>query len=269
MDQFLRREAYGSLADYMRAVDAVHGKGTSNDIVAGIERARDLYTDESALDPEAARRDAAREFGPLGFFLTVPEPDFLTALEIGLGLAPNPYARAGLPDRINHVCDRRGLPYRVEGVSTSAVFKWIGDATVQHQVLEPALSALNDPRLAAGAGAEFNAAREELRKGTPGTRKQAVAEACNAVESALKVLLQEHQQALPAKESLDSLLNACVAANLIATEARELVASAGRFGNRRGRHGGGAVAHAVTSEEAESVVAAAAVAVTFIARLLP
>lgn len=55
---------------------------------------------------------------------------------------------------------------------------------------------------------EFASARDELRAATPRARKQAVAEACNAVESAMKVLLDERQIGRPKPENAQNLFNA-------------------------------------------------------------
>jgi hypothetical protein len=55
--------------------------------------------------------------------------------------------------------------------------------------MAPALTILNDQRLASGAGKEFAQARVELKLGTPEARKQVLAEAASAVESTMKVLL--------------------------------------------------------------------------------
>jgi hypothetical protein len=52
-------------------------------------------------------------------------------------------------------------------------------------------------------------------------------------------------------------------------EAEEIVLGASRFGNRKGRHGAGPVAHDVTASEAEAVVSSAATALTFLAARLP
>ena len=100
--------------------------------------------------------------------------------------------------------------------------------------------------------------------------------ACNAVESALKVLLGAHGRPLPASQNLDALLAACRDAGLFPAAVdgkgipvEQLLTGPGRFGNRRGRHGAGEVPHDVEPDEAEAVVAAAAVALAFIARRLP
>lgn len=140
---------------------------------------------------------------------------------------------------------------------------------VIQEVLSAGLAALDDPRFATGPRIEFEAARQALREGTPAALRRAVAESCNTVESAMKVLLDSHSVARPARENAQDLFNALRDAGLVPREAEEVVLSAPRFGNRKGRHGAGPVPHDVTEEEAEAVVGAAANAATFLARRLP
>ena len=155
----------------------------------------ELQTDDLALSGETARREAAQNAEPLGVLLAMPEGDFLTAIEVGVASTPNVFRRSALPTEIDRVCTNRGLSYRMEGVGSHAKFQWTGDSTVAEEAITPALSAMDDPRLVHGPRVEFNSARDELRKNTPESRKQAVAEACNAVESAMKVLLDDHHKA--------------------------------------------------------------------------
>ena len=204
----------------------------------------------------------------------MPDGDFLTALEGALGYALQyGYAKEHTSEEMNAVCERRGVPYRLTERRT---FEWVGDPIVETEVLAPALSALDDPRLAGGPHDEFMAARAAMREGTAQAHRHAVAEACNAVESSLTVLLVQHGQQVPSKPVLGTLLKACRDAGLLPRGAdgksapiEHVLASAGRFGNERGRHGAGQEPHDVEPDEAEAVVASAAVALTLIARRLP
>jgi hypothetical protein len=261
---FFRHGHFADLEDYVRAVGSVWGDEVAIEILRQIRSDKDYEPGGTPLYP------------PETFFLAIPEPDFLTAVELGLRMATGPYKGAPLPSLLNRVCRARGIPYRLEGYLSQARFKWIGDSVVSKEVLEPALSALDDPRLAQGPKSEFETARQELRQGTPVALKQAVAEACNAVESGLKVLLTEHGESLPTRQNLDALIEAGRQAGLFpaavdgkGVPVEQILAGPGRFGNRRGRHGGGSVPHDVTPEEAEAVVSAAAVALTLIAKHLP
>ena len=49
----------------------------------------------------------------------------------------------------------------------------------------------------------------------------------------------------------------------VSAELQEVLLSPARFGNKKGRHGAGPVAHDVSTAEAEAVVSAAATAITF------
>jgi HEPN domain-containing protein len=264
VDTFFRHDLYADLEDYLVTVEKVWGADTAWEVLGK------LRGDEGPTVYQGLMEDNVPGGVPaLPFLLEIPEPDFLTCVEIGDRMATSPNWKIQFRDTVNRVCEGRGIPYRLQEILSGVRFVWVGDAVVSELALKPVLSALDDPRLAQGPRQEFEAARHELRQGTPGSRKQAVAEACNAVESALKVLLQEHERLLPERQNLDALLKACVESELIATATQELVASPGRFGNRRARHGGGALPHDVTREEAETVVSAAAVAITFIAMRLP
>lgn len=245
------REAYGDVSDYLAAVAEVWGQAAAYVI-------------------DGAGLGAARRADSTAFLLTIPEPDFLTALEAGIQYASDdPFVEVALVDRINAICAKRGVPYRVEGSVRKPRFTWTGDAVVNEQVMAPALSALDDPRFARGPSVEFASARAELRAVTPQARKQAVAEACNAVESAMKVLLDERQIGRPRPENAQNLFDALSAVGAIPKEAAEIVLGASRFGNRKGRHGAGPVAHDVAPGEAEAVVSSAATALTFLASRLP
>ncbi len=262
--RFLRREAYADLADYFDAVEASWGHAVAEDLRRDVEAFVDQRVDDLVLDVESARRHAFDQYGSLAVLLAMPEGDFLTAVEIGATLTTDPMATAALPEYLNQICARRGAPYRVEGTGGKLTLNWHGDSTVYEEAIGPALGALDDARLADGPRREFSQARKELREGTPDTLKQAVAETCNAVESTMKVVLDTHGAARPARENAQDLFNALVSAGLAAKDTEELLLSAARFGNRRGRHGAGPVAHSVTPAEAQGVVAAAATAIVML-----
>lgn len=204
----------------------------------------------------------------------MPDTDFFSAIERRLPNAHTYEAEHQLP-KLQRICERRGVPYTlVADEEGECSFEWVGDPVVQEQVMAPARSALDDPRLEAARG-DFENAREQLRADMPAARKHAVAEACNAVESGLKILLREHGRPIPERQNLDALIGACREADLFppATDGggvpvEQILAAPGRFGNRRGRHGSH-VPHDVEPDEAEAVVASAAVALTLIAHRLP
>jgi hypothetical protein len=267
---FLGAETYGDLDDYLRAVADVWGQDAAQRITTAIGVLTAQLTDETRLlDQGRARQEATVAATPIALLLSMPEPDFLTAIESSLPHLTDAFRKASLAGALNKVLERRGAPYRAEGVGAMTRIVWTGDAAVEEQVLRPAMSALDDPRLANGPKVEFDRARDELRAGDPGARKQAVAEACNAVESAMKVLLDEYGVTRPKPETAQKLFETLRDAGHVSAELQEVLLSAARFGNKKGRHGAGPVAHDVSTSEAEAVVSAAATAITFLASRLP
>lgn len=269
MIALFRRDVHGSLDDYLQGIEKAHGAEAAESVRIEMQAMTERHTDDFRLDWQQAQRDASQIYGPIGFLLAIPEADFLTAIEAGVGLVRDPMRVAALPNEINRVCEGRGLPYRMTGVSRQVQFEWTGDATIAEQVVTPALSALDDPRFAKGARVELNGAREQLRRNTPESRKRAVGEACSAVESAMKILLDQHGKVVPQPPNLSNLIRCLVEEKLVERDFKEMLEGPGFFGNRKGRHGAGAVAHAVTVPEAEGVVAGAAVAITYLAHQLP
>lgn len=122
----------------------------------------------------------------------MPEGDFLSALEVGARLATDVQEIAALPQHLTRICQRRGIPYAVQGAGDDIRFVWQGEPVASEAAIAPALGVLADRRLSDGPATEFGTAQRELRDGSPAALKQAVAEACNAVESTMKVLLAEH-----------------------------------------------------------------------------
>lgn len=193
----------------------------------------------------------------------MPEPDFRLAIE----LAPVSRMRRGRSaKRISEVCRSRGITWRfVRGKG----FVWTGDRLVEEELLHPAEGALADPRFAGGVRTEFESARSELRAGSPVARKQAVYEAASAVESALKVLLDEHGVAYAASDTAQRLFEHLVAGNILPRFMERQILAAAQSRNKAGGHGAGAIPHNVTMAQAEAVVAAAAGAISYLGKLLP
>lgn len=265
---FLADQAYADAEDYLGAVTEVWGAEAATRMTASAQTYASRYTDQTRLNWEAAEEEAALAYGPLGFLLAMPETDFLSSVEAAIARLSSPYDRAGrIALVINAICQRRGVPYQLRGLPSR--FIWTGDAEIERTALTPARAALDDPRFRDGPKTDFDQAQVELRTGTPAARKQAVTEACSAVESAMKVVLDERGIARPSKATAQPLFELLRDNGVVAKETQELVLAASRFGNNRARHGPGKVAHFVTEAEAEAAVAAAAVAITFLARQLP
>ncbi|HSS42462.1 MAG TPA: hypothetical protein VLK37_07905 [Solirubrobacterales bacterium] len=267
---FFQHEAYGNIDDYLAAVRARRGFEAAEAIRNEMRTMADRHTDSLRLDWQQAMLDASHTYGPIGFFLAIPEADFLAALEAGAEvLGKTKRAAAALHETVNDVCQRRGIPYRLTRAGRNVKFEWTGDATIAAAAVNPVLSAIDDPRLVNGVKVEFEGARDQLRRDTPESRKRAVGEACSAVESAMKVVLSEHGEPLPKPAVLSKLVDGLITARIVESEMRELLVAPGFFGNRKSRHGGGYVAHSVSTATAEAAVAASAVAITYLANQLP
>jgi hypothetical protein len=96
------------------------------------------------------------------------------------------------------------------------------------------------------------------------------------VRSRLPNVERKHNARLPKRHNLNDLLAAAKDAGIFPSRVdggglpiEQILVGPGRFGNKRGRHGGGANTHALERDEAEAVVASAAVAITYIAKRLP
>jgi hypothetical protein len=159
-----------------------------------------------------------------------------------------------------------GAPYR--RIVDQWRFEWIGDPKEHALTVEPALLALADPRLG-GPQAEFEEALRKRRLGAPKDLEDAVDEAAKAVESVLKVLHDEHGVTPPRSQQVTPLFNSLVAADVIPGYVDKLIAAASGPRNHMASHGQGATVREVPEELAEASIAAAAVAITFLARYLP
>ncbi len=257
---------YSSRQDYYEALEQVWGE----DIRAACTR--EVNEAESRAGVEANSTGLLRRVfgsrphraGAWALLISMPESDFRLAVE-SVVIAQK-FKRGRAARRITEVCERRGSPWvfrKKEG------FVWVGERLVEEQLLRPAATILADPRFAGGVKMEFEAARNELGVGTPTARKQAVHEAANSVESALKVLLTLHGIQYEDRDGAQRLFERLVAAAVVPQHMERLVLAAAQSRNKTGGHGAGAVAHDVSVEQAEAVVAAAAGAITFLGRLFP
>jgi hypothetical protein len=193
----------------------------------------------------------------------MPEADFRLAVEETIRLTGK---RDHAAKRITGVCRNRGAPWQF---TDAGRFEWVGDAVVETELLQPALAAINDRRFAGGVRSEFKSARAELRQGTREARTQAVHEAGCAVESAMKVVLDQHGISCGPRDTAQPLFEHLVAAGLVPRRLERLVLGAATPRNQAGGHGAGAVAHDPEPAEAESVVAAAAGAIAYLYTRLP
>jgi hypothetical protein len=188
----------------------------------------------------------------------VPEPDFRLAVWNTARLMLKAEA---LSPALNEVLRNRGIPWEFD---SDGGFCWIGDQEVETLAVRPALSAIEDPRFAGGVKSEFDSARAELGVGTPTALKQAVSEAGSAVESAMKVLLDNRGATYDQRAAASALFDRLVVEGIVPRFMEKLVLVATTPRNRTASHGAGAVAHDVPAEVAEAVVAGTAVAVSYL-----
>jgi hypothetical protein len=118
-------------------------------------------------------------------------------------------------------------------------------------------------------GKEFAQARAELKLGTPEALKQVLVEAACALESTMKVLLQQRKISYDPRDTAQKLFEHLRDNGVITADTERMVLACATPRNKRAGHGAGAVAHDVQQHEAEAFVAAAATAIVFLGKLLP
>ena len=253
---------YGGYDDYMGAIESVWGGAERFRLEQAVAEAQ--VSAEFALGGFALHSSPrGQEAGQLALLLGMPEPDFRLAVEIALR---NLDYLAETAERITTICRNRGIPWRLD---PNEGFEWIGDQTIEREVMVPALTILNDPRFGPGAGTEFAQARAELKLGTPEARKQVLQEAACAVESAMKVLLQQKRISYDPRSTAQKLFEHLRDGGVIAADTERMVLACATPRNKRAGHGAGAVAHDVQQHEAEALLAAAPTAIAFLGKLLP
>jgi hypothetical protein len=199
----------------------------------------------------------------LDLLLAMPEPDFRSAIH---GYVPGTVLHISISDRITEICKGRGAPWVY---SWHRGWEWVGDEDIEATVVRPALSAIGDPRFAGGVKSHLDSARAELALGTPIALSQSVHQAACAVESAMKVVLDERGASYGSRATAYKLFDALEAAGIVPTFMKGVVLEAATPRNQKGGHGAGAVAHAVAVDDAEAVFAAAAVAIAYLHKQLP
>jgi hypothetical protein len=253
----LFEDAYDGYEDYVRAVSEVWGSELGTRIYQAVSDAQfhdEMYRGKRANVAEAR----ARSLIPF-----MPEPDFRIAIFKHVTRRPAGFAEE---DRINQICRARGVPWTFTVVDG---FEWIGDREVEAQAIRPALSAISDPRFAGGVKTEFDTARQQLALAAPTALSQCLQQAGSAVESAIKVVLDEHAIAYDPADTAQRLFTILRDQGLVENYMERLILAPATPRNRRGGHGAGAVAHVVDIEVAEAVLASAAVSIAYLHKLLP
>ena len=162
---------------------------------------------------------------------------------------------------VNGVLERRSVPFRLDD-HLHCVF--VGDEAAHELVVEPALDALSDARLA-GARDEFEDALSKLRRGTPKDPEDAIEEPQGRRERHEGRPRQPRLQ-LPANPACTkNLHDALVAGGIIEQESDNLVRAAARVANAMASHGAGSVVRATPPDLAAALVAVAAAAIVFLA----
>jgi len=250
------RDRFGGPADYLQAVDAVWGHAERFNLERAISEART----DAEFSLEFPRRVGPDQAAAGAMLLNMPEPDFRVAIE-----AITSIANWDIADRISSICRNRGAPWAF----SEGGFEYVGDETIERDVIRPAIAAINRPEFSGGVRSEFEAARRELADGKPASLKQAVHEAGCAVESAMKVVLEHHSVPFDAqRDTAAKLFELLESGGLVPRHMQNFVLSPLTPRNRRGGHGAGATAHAVDLTEAEAMVAGAAGSISYLAKRL-
>lgn len=269
-----------------RELRRLHGWGTPRDVVedvqerfsrASAERAAGLFEREMQVRRVAPKNDPDRYAMP--GLLGVPTPFFLDALELTVALAEKEYTQHfdGIVDsyssngppliaEINRIFEVRTIHFRFTERGTA---EWHGDPGAYEQVVAPALAVLDDPRLAL-ARTEFQDGLAGLRRGDRVGVKNAIRDASNAVETAMKALLDESGSERPGKETADPLWEALHDAGVVAAKTKDVICAASRLRNSYGGHGPDpSLGTPVPEGIAELSVHSAAAALIYLARQLP
>lgn len=112
-------------------------------------------------------------------------------------------------------------------------------------------------------------ARAELALGTPKALSQSVHQSGCAIESAMKVVLDERRIAYDAKDTAQRLFENLTQNGIVTRDMERLVLGAATPRNKKGGHGAGATPHQVRPADAEAVLASAAVAIAYLHKKLP
>jgi hypothetical protein len=247
------QDVYSGFDDYCVAVAQVWGADEGQTLYLAIEAAR--HGDPMRIGPVRDPADAMIEL--------MPEPDFRRAVHKAYVAAHGPSTEE---ERIAQICRARGAPW---DFTYGEGFVWVGDQEIEALAVAPAVNAIADPRFAGGVKTEFESARRELALGTPSALSQCVHQAGSAVESALKVVLDERGVSSVARDTAQTLFNKLRDAGLVENYMERLILAAATPRNQLGGHGAGAQPHSVPVEVAEAVLASAAVSIAFLRTLLP
>lgn len=253
-------DRFGGLDDYYAAVSGVWGEAAGYQLQQAVSQAQANAEFPASfgnrVDPEVAITQA--------LLLRMPEPDFRVAITATL---THEFHGEAAGERLSAIARNRGAPWKFVHPGG---FEYVGDEQVEQLQIRPALAAINRAEFADGVKGDFDTARAELASGTPAALRQAVHAAGCAVESAMKVVLDQRKIAYDSKrDTAGKLFEHLEAAGVVPSYMKDLVLVAMTPRNRVGGHGAGAVAHAVDPGAAEAVVSGAAGAIAYLAECLP
>jgi hypothetical protein len=278
--EFLEREGYGSFEDYLARVRELYGDDE-------VQRVRQRMTelaqrDQRTVGPSDPRDPLDRAYRKKvmaqnlpGYALVAgPDAEFLNGIEYAMDILSNVYSEQGgmsafqageeVRGYIEELFAKRAVPYRYEDYK----LVWAGDRGAHQVVIQPALQALADARLA-GARNEFEAALGHLLAGTQKDREDAIEESAKSVESAMKVLIPETSLPVAPNATAQLLFNALRDGGALPAYADNLVLAAARIRNKMGGHGAGAQPRQIDLDIATAAVNAAAAALVLLGGRLP
>lgn len=259
--------------------------GTPQDVVEDVEARFGSDAAQKVMDAFAAEMKVRRPV-PLGdqnryavaALTTIPAPLFLDALEFAVDLLESrgrvwsdgsidyvEFENEAAVEEINRLFAVRGISYRFD---EEGLAHWHGDEGAFTEIVAPALAALEDPRLNRAAQ-EFGDALRALRQGGREGNKNAVRDASNAVETAMKTVLDAYDVTREGNETANKLWDLLNTAGLVAEKTQDAICAAPRLGNAHGRHGPNPQPDHVPEGIPEFTVQAAAAALVYLARLLP
>jgi hypothetical protein len=276
-EEFLMNEGHGSFNDYIEHVSALYGATEAGRVRDRMDElaAQTAKTIGGTNVDSAYRQRVIAANLPRYALIAGPDAEFLKGIEHALGMLPAMYFDSGGPtagyeasveylSHLDGLFAKRGIPYRVHDHE----IVWAGDRGHRAVVVEPALQALDDPRLG-GARSEFEAALSHVRAGTQKDLEDAIEEAGKAVESAMKVLIAETGTTPPRKETAWPLFEALRDAGHLPAYLDQFTQAAARIRNEAGGHGAGSQPRQIDEDIAVAAVNAAASAIVLIGGRLP
>ncbi len=256
-ETFLHQEAFGTWQEIDNDLRARLGDDTADEFDAAMrahwERDRHRMAARSGVNYDAEPA-----------LMALPAPFFLTAIEHVL-TRPHTIVEPAALTAINNALNKVGASYRFDWRGQA---DWHGDPGVREAVVQPALAALADPRLT-GCASEYHAALNHMRGGTAKDLEDVVEESGKAVESAMKVLLDERGVTRTGKETAFPLFDMLVDNGICPREADNAVLGVARIRNNLGGHGTGAQPRVLPDGIPELAVNTAATAIKYLADQLP